>query len=147
MDNLKAVMQKIVYDIKRIWHKYSKVINITKWSKAWWDHKCHTDLEVYRQSQRIEDWKKLKNTVKRTKHKFFDGKINEITNKKCRPWELMNWIKKRKLPAIEVIHFNSQPCIGLDDLWNALHRLFNSTQSWQVNTSLLDEISAKAKWP
>jgi len=45
-----------------------------------------------------------------------------------------------------VIHFNGQPCIKLDDLWNTLHGLFNSAQSWQVDTSLLDKISAKEKW-
>jgi len=113
---LKAVIQKITYNIKRIWHKYSKVVNITKQSKAWWDHKCHTDLEAYRKSQQIEDWKKFKNTVKRAKCEFFDGKINEITNKKCGSWKLMNWVKKRKLLAIKAIHFNGQPCIELDDL-------------------------------
>jgi len=59
----------------------------------------------------------------------------------------VNWVKKRKLLAIEVIHFNSQSCIKLDDLWNTLHGLFNSTQSQQVNTSLFNEISAKAKQP
>ena len=57
----------------------------------------------------------------------------------------MNWIKKRKLLAIKSIHFNSQPCIELDDLWNTLHGSFNSAQSQQVNASLLDEISAKEK--
>ncbi len=57
----------------------------------------------------------------------------------------MNWIKKKKLPTIKAIHFNSQPCIELDDLWNALHRFFNSAQNQQVNTSLLDEISVKEK--
>ena len=35
VDNLEAVIQKITYNIKRIWHKYSKIINITKQSKAW----------------------------------------------------------------------------------------------------------------
>jgi len=29
----------------------------------------------------------------------------------------MNWVKSHKLPAIEELYFNSQPCIELDDLW------------------------------
>jgi len=37
------------------------------------------------------------------KHNFFDEKINEIANKKCGLWELINWVKKRKLPMIEAI--------------------------------------------
>jgi len=51
-------------------------------------------------------------------------KLNEVCD---RPWELMNWVKKRKLPAIEAIQFNSQLYIKLSDLWSALHKSFNST--------------------
>ena len=55
----------------------------------------------------------------------------------------MNWVKKRKLPAIEAIQFNSQPYIKLSDLWSALYRSFNSAQSCQVDIRLLEEIPSK----
>jgi len=39
--------------------------------------------------------------IKSTKHSFFDQKIQEIVNRKGEPWDLMNWVKKQKLPAIK----------------------------------------------
>ena len=81
--------------------------------------------------------------VKKTKHIFFDEKIKETTNKKCRSWKLMNWVKRRNFLAIKAIQFNGKPCIKLDNLWEALHKSFNSAQNHQVNIGLLDEILDK----
>ena len=78
--------------------------------------------------------------VKKSKHVFFDDKITEITNKKCCLWELMNQVKKCKLPAVKVIQFNRQPYIELNDLQNILYNYFNSALSHKVNLYLLDEI-------
>ena len=52
---LKQIVQTFANDIDRIWHKYSKIVNITKHSKAWWDKNCHRDLGNYRISKWIED--------------------------------------------------------------------------------------------
>ena len=50
------------------------------------------------------------------KQNFFNRKINEIVNKKCGFWKLINWVKKRSLLATEAIQYNGWPCIELDNL-------------------------------
>jgi len=60
----------------------------------------------------------------------------------------MNWVKKQKLLAIKAIQYNSQPCLELDNLWQAFYSLFNSAQNHQINLDLLEEIPNKpvTKW-
>jgi len=54
-DNLKYIVQTFTSCVERIWFKHSKIVNITKHSKAWWDKNCHRSSEKYRQSKRLED--------------------------------------------------------------------------------------------
>jgi len=70
-------------NIDSTWLRYSKNVNTTKHSKAWWDEDYCKDLNKYQQSQSLEDWKNFKKMVKKTKHVFFYDKIDKITNKKC----------------------------------------------------------------
>ena len=106
--------------------KYAKNVNVTKYSKSWWDKNCNRALEKYRNTKNLEDWKLFHYTVKNIKRSFFNSKIQEIANKKREPWELMNQVNKQRLPAIETIKYNSLPCLEINDLWQALHSFFNT---------------------
>ena len=55
----------------------------------------------------------------------------------------MNWVKKRKLPAIEAIKHNDRPCLTPESLWNALHSTFNTALHRQVDVEILNELAQK----
>ena len=102
--------------MERTWEKHSKIVNITKHSKSWWNDNCKYDLDIYMSTKHIEDWKQFRRIVKNAKHSFFNLKIQEITNKTKGPLELMNWVNKKNLSAIEAIKYNDRPYVGIEDL-------------------------------
>jgi len=114
-----------------------------KYSKQWWTEECSRSLNNYRTSRSLDNWKKFKKVVKITKRSFFNMKIQEVANKSHGPWELMNWINKQKLPVIEAIKYEGQPCLTPESLKGALHATFNTALHHQVNTDVLNVIGSK----
>ena len=125
---LDNIVNEFTSSLESIWAKNSKVINIMVYSKSWQNTNCSRDLNIYRTSKRLEDWKQFKRTVKNTKHFFFNLKIQEISNRKQKPWKLINQVHKCKLSAIEAVKYNGQLCLKINDLWHALHLTFNMVQ-------------------
>ena len=126
-----------------MWYKNAKKSKFSKHSNQWWTDSCRIALNSYRMSKSQENWKIFKSTIKEAKRSFFDNKIQEIANKSCGPWELMNWVKRRKPPATEAIEYNNRPCFTPNSLWDALHNMFNMALHRQVDTSILNEIDHK----
>ena len=116
ISKLEEVVNSLTSSINSVWNKNSKHVKITKYSKSWWNEEYNCALNNYRTTRSLKDWKTFKSKVKSSKHNFFDTKIQEIANKRCGLWELMNWVKKYKLPAIEAIKYNGQQCLELGDL-------------------------------
>ena len=71
-NSLENVIQTIAWSADSFWNHYSRTINITKHSKSWWNASCSNTFERYRNMKKIKDWKAFRNTIKKTKHNFFD---------------------------------------------------------------------------
>jgi len=52
----------------------------------------------------------------------------------------MSWVKQQKLPAVEAIRFQGQPCNDLSNLWRVLHQSYNAVANRSVDLSVLDEV-------
>jgi len=50
-ENLESIVQEFTNNTNDIWYKYSKLVNITKHSKSWWNKNCQNSLETYRNSR------------------------------------------------------------------------------------------------
>jgi len=44
---LECITQEFAFITEKLWYKYSKMVNITKCSKAWWNKECNSDLAIY----------------------------------------------------------------------------------------------------
>ena len=141
--NLERVVKQLGSIINQAWTNNTKKSRISKHFKQWWTEECSRSLKNYRSSRSLENWKIFKKITKDTKRTFFDDRIQEISNKSHSPWELMNWIKRRKLPAIEAINYNGLPCLTIDSLWTALHNTFNMALNRQVDLNIINEIEHK----
>jgi len=57
--SLDRAVNKFANAVENAWEKNSKVINITKYSKSWWNEIYSRDLESYRSSKSLENWKQF----------------------------------------------------------------------------------------
>ena len=55
VNSLESTIITFAYSIKDIWGKKSKVINIIKYSKSWWNANCSRDLKKYKATKHIEN--------------------------------------------------------------------------------------------
>jgi len=140
---LEHMVNKLNSIVNQAWNKNAKRSRITKHSKKWWSEECNKALTNYQSTRSLNDWKIFKKVVKDTKRAFFDLKIQEVTEKSHSPWELTSWINKQKLSATEAIKHEGQPCLMLENLWNALYSTFNTVLHRQVNMDVFNELSPK----
>jgi hypothetical protein len=124
---------------KTAWGAFAKAGQACSQSKPWWNASC---ANVKAKAMALDDpdnWHTLKHATKSAKQTFFDNKINEIVCTNKRPWDLMNWVGPQKVPLVEAISFQGQPCNTPDKLWNALYSTFNSAHDCPYNLNKLKD--------
>ena len=143
MKKLEYIVNQLGVIIDKAWTKNAKKSKISKHCKQWWTEECCHSLNNYRMTRSLNNWKSFKKVVKNIKRSFFDTKIQEVMNKSCSLWELMNWISRCKLSAIEAIKHNDHLCLSPESLWDTLHSTFNTALNCQIDLNILSEIEHK----
>ena len=81
-NKLENTTNSLTLSLKNTWRMNSKWVNITRYSKSWWNEEYSLALSNYRLTRSLDNWKLFKSKVKLSKRSFFDLKIQEIANKK-----------------------------------------------------------------
>ena len=108
--NLENTVNEFAKIVDKAWVKNLKIINVTKYSKSWWNEKYSKNLEKYKRLKSLEDWKSFYSMVKSTKQVFFDLKIQEIVNKKQGPQYCSNYqlTANDMLTSAKLLHITLQ---------------------------------------
>jgi len=144
LDSLSIAVSRV---ISNAWKANARNITVTTRSKEWWNDECRDALAAYRRTGAREDWHLFCSTTRFAKRSFFDNRIAEIASTNKRPWDLISWVKQRKLPAVEAIRYQGLPCNSLPDLWHALHSSYNAVANRSVQLSILDDVPCLVPQP
>ena len=147
VDNLDLLSTAVSRVISNAWEANARNITVITQSKKWWNNECRDALVAYRHTGAREDWYLFHSTTRSAKRSFFNDRIAKIASTNKHPWDLMSWVKQRKLPAVEAIRYQGLLCNSLPNLWHALHLSYNAAANRSVQLSILDDVSCLAPWP
>ena len=69
------ITQEFTTIVEDLQNQFSKLVNITKQSKIWWNKEYNRNLVIYQTSRRKTDWINYRKTVEKAKRVFFDSRI------------------------------------------------------------------------
>ena len=139
-EEIDEVVKAMSMVFSKAWDTHANFVDVTCNSKKWWNGSCAKALARYQSSKLQEDWAEFCHTTHAAKQSFFDRRIQDISVKKARPWDLASWVKQRQLPSYEAIFFWGQPCNDVDSLWGALDGTYNAANGRPVDLSVLDVV-------
>ena len=105
VDDLDLLSTAVSRVISNAWEANARNITVITQSKKWWNNECRDALVAYRHTGAREDWYLFHSTTRSAKRSFFNDRIAKIASTNKHPWDLMSWVKQRKLPAVEAIRY------------------------------------------
>ncbi|EKM75688.1 hypothetical protein AGABI1DRAFT_14532, partial [Agaricus bisporus var. burnettii JB137-S8] len=70
------------------------------------------------------------------RRQYFDKQIHNMASDRKRPWDLMPWTRKRKMPAVEaILDSEGNSCNNEDKLFKTLHNTYNAADNREVDVS------------
>jgi hypothetical protein len=137
-EGVSDLVTRIAKIVESAWLQKATVPKVSRHSKAWWNADCTHAKRIAERVNTKDNWIALHKATKKAKRDFFDNRITEIADKAKRPWDLMNWVKPRKLPPMEELTFEGLRCNTEGEAWNALHSTFNSARDRLYDTTCFD---------
>jgi hypothetical protein len=83
----------------------------------------------------------------KAKRVYFDKRIKSIAGDRGQPWDLMPWVKERKLPTMEaLLDKEGKLCNTEEEVFMTLYEMFNAVRKWKTNLErFYKEIARKLK--
>ena len=83
---------------------------------------------------------KFHSLLRKTKNKYFEERIHDISINSRHVWDLMPWIRTRAIPNyLGLKHpINGAPIATRDDMWKAFDTTFHSAQNRAVDMSIIN---------
>jgi len=137
--------QAIADVFSKAWLDNATEKRITHRSEPWWNDTCMETLLQYQDDKTPENWSTFCKATRAAKRKFFDAKIEEIAKTNRCPWDLMEWVKERKLPPCKAIQYNGQWCHIMSEC--GMHSTTHTTLQWIVLAICLFLTNSWTCWP
>jgi hypothetical protein len=156
-EELEIFIQGMASIFESSWLRHASASKPSRHSKKWWDKDCkkaYRDLKCYRLPGQKRDplrYSQLRRLAKQKRNAYFNKAIKTTAVDKKRPWDLLDWTRKRNLPACEAILDNKgKPCNDNNSLFHTIHETFNSANERKVNFDRVTEClppSPPIEWP
>jgi hypothetical protein len=144
---LSGIMEAVGVILDDAWKKYSHTGKPSRWGKNWWNDECAEELKNVKIKRSEESKRRFRRATAVAKKAYFEKRIKSIASDRGRPWDLMPWVKERKLPTMEaLLDKEGRSCNTEEEVFTTLHETFNAAQKRKTDLGrFYEEIAKKPK--